>query len=99
MDNSIKITTQELKDTATKVRTINANLKDKLDDIKATMNGLEATWQSDAAEDIRAAMNALDPNFDQYWSVVNSYATFLDDSAAKYETTEGQIQNAAGAFK
>lgn len=99
MADSIKISTQVLLDTATKVRDINKALDGKLAEINKSMNDLEATWKSDAASEIRAAMNALKPRFEEYKNVVESYAKFLVNTAQSYETTEGAIQNNAGAFK
>ena len=63
------------------------------------MNDLESTWRSDAATDIRAAMNALKPRFEEYKTVVESYAKFLVNTAQSYDVTETSIQNNAGAFK
>ena len=99
MADSIQISTQVLLDTADKVRTINGTLDSKLAEINKNMNDLESTWKSDAATDIRAAMNALKPRFEEYKTVVESYAKFLVNTAQSYETTEGVIQNNAGAFK
>lgn len=99
MADLIRISTQVLTDTATKVRNINANLDTKLADINKAMNDLETTWKSDAASDIRAAMNALKPKFEEYKAVVESYAKFLVHTAQSYETTEGAVQSNASAFK
>lgn len=99
MADSIKISTQVLTDTAQKVRNCNTAMDEKLADINKNMNDLEATWKSDAASDIRAAMNALKPKFEQYKSVIESYAKFLVNTAQSYETTEGAIQSNASAFK
>lgn len=99
MADSIKISTQVLLDTADKVRTINKNLDDRLAEINSSMNALEATWKSDAATDIRKAMNDMKPRFEEYKNVVESYAKFLVNAAQSYDTTEGAIQNNAGAFK
>ena len=99
MADAIKISTQVLVDTATKVRNINDALDSKLKDINTNMNNLESTWKSDAASDIRAAMNALKPRFEEYKSVVESYAKFLNNTAQNYETTETTVQNNASAFK
>lgn len=99
MADSIQISTQVLIDTAQKVRTINSTLDSKLADINKSMNDLEATWKSDAANDIRSAMNALKPRFEEYKAVIESYAKFLDTTAQSYETTESAIQTNASAFK
>lgn len=99
MADEIKVSTQVLLDTAEKVRTINTTMDGKLADINKTMNDLESTWRSDAATDIRAAMNALKPRFEEYKTVVESYAKFLVNMAQSYDVTETSIQNNAGAFK
>ena len=99
MADSIKISTQVLTETAQKVRTCNSAMDEKLVEINKSMNDLEATWKSDAASEIRAAMNAMKPKFEQYKSVIESYAKFLDNTAQSYETTEGAILNNANAFK
>lgn len=99
MADSIKISTQVLKETAEKVNKINTTMDDKLKEINKEMNNLENTWKSDAATDIRAAMNALNPRFEKYKEVVTSYSKFLVTTAQDYETTETAIQNNAGRFK
>lgn len=99
MADEIKVSTQVLLDTAEKVRTINTTMDGKLADINKTMNDLESTWRSDAATDIRASMNALKPRFEEYKTVVESYAKFLVNTAQSYDVTETSIQNNAGAFK
>lgn len=99
MADSIKISTQVLTDTASKVRSINDTLDEKLAEINKNMNDLESTWKSDAATDIRSAMNALKPRFEEYKAVVESYAKFLVNTAQNYETTEASVQSNANRFK
>ena len=99
MADEIKVSTQVLLDTAEKVRTINTTMDGQLADINKTMNDLESTWRSDAATDIRAVMNALKPRFEEYKTVVESYAKILVNTAQSYDVTETSIQNNAGAFK
>lgn len=99
MADGIQISTQVLLDTADKVRSINNNLDQKLTDINKNMNDLEATWKSEGAETIRAAMNALKPRFEEYKSVVESYAKFLVNTAQSYESTESAVQSNASAFR
>lgn len=95
----IKISTQVLTTTATEVRALNTKLDEDLAMCNRAMNDLQSTWQSDAAEDIRAAMNALKPRFEEYKSVIESYAKFLDSTAASYEATEQSVQSNASQFK
>lgn len=95
----IKISTQVLISTASEVRSLNAKLNEDLASCNTAMNNLESTWQSDAATDIRAAMNNLKPRFDEYQKVIESYAKFLDSTAASYEATEQAVQSNASQFK
>ena len=99
MADSIKISTQVLKDTAKKVRDINTALDEKLQECNKEMNSLENSWKSDAASQIRAKMNALKPRFAEMKATVESYATFLDNTAQSYESTESAILTNANAFK
>lgn len=97
--DGIQVSTQVLIDTSAKVRGINQNLDTKLADINKSMNDLQATWKSEAAEDIRANMNALKPRFQEYKDVVESYCKFLDTTAQSYESTESAIKSNASQFK
>lgn len=99
MADSIKVSTQVLLDTASKVRGCNTKMDQHLTDINKAMNDLQSTWKSDAANDIRAAMDALKPKFEEYKSVVESYAAFLDKTAQSFEDTEQSVQTYAGQFK
>ena len=95
----IKISTQVLTSTASEIRTLNTKLDEDLAACNTAMNNLESTWQSDAASDIRTAMNNLKPRFEEYKSVIESYAKFLDATAASYEATEQAVQSNASQFK
>lgn len=99
MADSIKISTQVLRDTAAKVRSINADLDKKLAEINKEMNDLGSTWKSEAADEIRTAMNALKPRFEEYKNVVESYAKFLVDAAQDYDVNELTIKKNASQFK
>lgn len=96
---TLKVSTQVLKDTSSKVRECNEKLDEALQEINNKMQSLEASWKSDAASDIRAAMNALKPRFVEYKEVISSYAKFLNDTADTYEQLETTVQNNANSFK
>lgn len=95
----IKISLNEVSATANTIRTLNQQLTAKLEEIKAQMNGLATTWQSDASETIRARFNALQPRFEEYREVVDSYARFLDETVQAYDVAETAINNNASMFK
>lgn len=99
MSDGIKVSTQVLRDTAAKVRTLNENMDSKLAEINKEMNNLENYYKSDSGTEIRAAMNGMKKSFAEYKDVINSYAKFLDDTAVKYEETETTNQNNASQFR
>lgn len=99
MAESIKVSTQVLKDTAQDVRIKNTNLDDKLKEINKAMNQLEQSWKSEAGSEIRNKMNALQPRFEEYKNVIESYAKFLDKTAQDYETTEATVKSNASQFR
>ncbi len=99
MADFINVSTQQLTDTAEKIKTLNEKMDADLQNINQKMDSLQATWKSDAATDIRANMNALKPRFEEYKNVVESYRQFLLRTAQSYEQTEGTIQSNAAAFK
>ena len=99
MAGGIKITSQVVRGAAEKIKNLNMEMDTALSDIKSKMNALESTWQSDAGNEIRSAMNALQPRFNEYKEVVDSYVTFLNTTAQRYEETEQTVQSNASAFK
>jgi len=101
MAGTIRISTQEVRSTAVNIRTLNGTLNDRLQDIQAQMNGLKATWQSDAGDAIQANFQGVAGRyFTQYQQVVDAYATFLETAVSEsYETTERTLTGNASAFK
>ena len=99
MAESIKVSTQVLRDTSDKVKNINSRMDEKLKEINRKMQELSSSWHSDAAEEIRAKMNGMNPRFEEYKAVVESYASFLLKTAELYEQTEQNIQQNASQFR
>ena len=95
----IKITFQEVRAKASQLRGYNETLTSTLTTIKNAINNLESQWTSDTSDTIRAKITAMQPKFDRYKEVVESYAKFLDNTAAQYEATEGTLNtNASSQF-
>lgn len=95
----IKISLAEVTSTASQIRTLNQNLNARLEDIKREMNNLASSWDSDASNTIRSNFNAMQPQFDTFREIVDSYAKFLDNTVTNYNTAETQINQNASAFK
>jgi len=99
MADGIKISLDEVTQTASSIRTLNTSMTTTLENIKKEINNLSATWQSDAGETIRSRFNTMSTSFEEYRKVVDSYAQFLDDTVATYEGTENSINANASAFQ
>lgn len=95
----VKITFQEVRDKAQQLRGHNTKLSDLLTNIQRTINALEADYSSDTSVTIRDRITGMQPVFDSYREVVESYAAFLDSTAEQFEETENTLNtNAASQF-
>lgn len=94
----IKITFSEVKAKAGELRRRNEMLTNTLTDIKSAIGALEAQWTSDASDTIRAKITGMQPKFDTYKEVIESYAKFLDNTVAQYEQVEGTLNSNASQF-
>lgn len=91
----MKITTEQLTGTAGKIRNINKTLKDLLQSFSREVTSLEQTWESDAGKRAKEAIKNLEPRFDDYYNVLETYAKHLEDTAEKFATNEKNLtQNA-----
>ena len=95
----IKITFDEVRTKTRQIRNHNTKLDETLQQIKSAINALETEWTSDTSDTIRSKITGMQPKFESYREVIESYAKFLDNTVAKYESTEGTLQsNAASQF-
>lgn len=95
----IKITFSEVRNKASQIRKCNDNLNQQLEDIKSSITALEAEWTSDASDTIRQKIAGMQPKFDNYYSIIESYAAFLETTVSNYEQAESVINTNAGAFE
>lgn len=95
----ISITFEEVRTKANQIRSQNQTLSETLLQIKDAINKLEAVWTSDTSDTIRAKITGMQPKFDNYKTVIESYAKFLDNTVQQYETTENTLNsNASSQF-
>jgi len=95
----INISLAEVTKTADNLKKINKVLTQKLEEVKKEMDNLASSWQSDASNTIRNNFNAFAPRFEEYRSVVESYADFLNLTVQEYNSTENAINSNASAFR
>ena len=98
--HDIRVTTNQLIELAEEIRRINERLNDDLNMIEQRLTQTQSLWESEAGNEIRTTMVELKGRFfEQYHTIVNSYADFLEQSAGQYESTENTIKTNATMFK
>lgn len=95
----IKITLGEVSKTSTTIRSLNQSLDTKLTDMQSQVNSLSSTWTSDAGNTIVQKMKNMSGRFEEYKKVIESYASFLDQTVTNYDSVETNINRNAEAFK
>ncbi|MCR1840074.1 pore-forming ESAT-6 family protein [Murimonas intestini] len=99
MAGSLTITTDELRTASKNVTDLNGQLSERLEDIRRKLNSLKNTWESEGADEVMQQFNNLNPKFDQYKRIVDSYADFLMKTAEQYEVTESTVKKNAGTLE
>lgn len=94
----LQISLPEVSNTATSIKTCNNNIQTNLDSIKTQMNNLMNTWSSPAGENIRTRFNDLDETFQNHYTKINNYATFLDTTVETYSVMEESLSSSADSF-
>lgn len=84
---------------ANQIRQENGQLYQNLQEISVTMKQLAGFWQSPASETIRQRFQALLPVFDNYRTVIDTYAKFLDSTVLTYQSMEQQLNAEADTFQ
>ena len=96
---NIKISLQEVSDTANKLRTLNHMMDQELNEMKMEMNLLDGTWVSDGSSEIRNKFNLFSNRFEKQKATINQYARFLDLTVSSYDTLETTIASNASSMQ
>jgi WXG100 family type VII secretion target len=96
--SDIKISFEEVKEKADRIRALNDALTQTLHHAKAVIHGLESQWAGDASDVLRAKITAMQPRFDAHRDVIESYARFLESAVSQYAALERTIGGNAGQF-
>ena len=83
---------------AAKISADNDKLLEQLEAIKDMINSLSTTYQSNAADEIRNKITGMQPRFNQYHNVIDSYARFIKATGQAYKGTEQINTNTASDF-
>ncbi|MDO5440652.1 MAG: pore-forming ESAT-6 family protein [Erysipelotrichaceae bacterium] len=91
MSDHIKITMPEVSNTASQMRSLNAQLDDVLKNITNMMNDLSSVWQSEGAETIVAKFKTFANRFVIESETIEDYCKFLDLTVQSYDSLESTI--------
>lgn len=94
----IRITLPEVSECAAAIRSCNANLDDILSYVNRTMNEISSIWMSEGQETLLARFQKFSARFIDESEVIESYARFLDDTVANYDSLESTIVANASNF-
>ena len=98
MMEDIRITLPEVSECAAQIRNCNANLDDILSYVNRTMNEINNVWMSDGQETLLARFQKFATRFIDESEVIESYARFLDNTVANYDSLESTIVANASNF-
>ena len=98
MDDSLKISLPEVSNTASAIRNYNNSLDDTLSYVSKLMNELHSVWLSSGEETLLSRFQSFSNKFVSEYEIIESYAKFLDDTVANYDSLESTIVANASNF-
>lgn len=91
----MQVNSNELRNASSGLRKNVNDMSATLSEATQTINGTAGSWESAAAENLRSRYTALSQKFEDFYSAINTYATFLDNTAAAYEAADKKIEESA----
>ena len=95
MNARITVTSTELRETATDMRSAAGSIQDELNRMMGRIQSLTASWTGQAATSFDAFYQQMNTGWAQLKEGMDGVATMLDGSAQAYDETEAGI---AGQF-
>ena len=92
---TIKITIEEVENTAEKIRVIREILNETLEEIRHEINALDSVWMSEASEALKEQFLNFSNRFPMYKETIDSYARFLVMTVQTYQNVEASIRSNA----
>ena len=96
--DEIRITLPEVSDCAAQIRNYNASLDEILSFVSKVMNELNSIWDSEGQRTLLSRFQNFAKTFIDESEVIESYAKFLDNTVADYDSLESTIVANASNF-
>ena len=93
--DGMQVNSVELHNAADSLRKNVSDMDATLNDATQTINGTAASWESAAAENLRSRYLMLSEKFTDFYTAINNYAKFLDNTAEAYENADKKIEERA----
>ena len=91
----MEVRPEELRNAAAELRKYLASMKSANEDATNQVNGTASNWESNAAENLRGRYMNLSRNFDDFYTAIEKYATYLENTAASYDEADKTIEQKA----
>ncbi len=96
---NLNISLADVSNTAARIRNLNAQMYETLNQMKRDMNLLDASWISDGGTEIRTRFNMFANRFEKQRAVIEAYAKFLDLTVSTYDSLETSITGNASSIQ
>lgn len=94
---TIKVNSIVMRDKANSFKTVANSIKTFTAEMTAEIESLKSAWEGESAETTVTKFKGLADNFEEIYSTIVSYATFLEQAAESYDNVEkANVQGAQG---
>jgi WXG100 family type VII secretion target len=98
MANAIKVTPEELLTMASKLEGWTDQYQACYKRIYNTVNDLASTWGGEAQTQYFTQIDGFNNDFENLYLLFNKYATYLRNTAQKYQEAEANIKQSASSL-
>ena len=98
MANALRVTPDVLTDMAGKVESWADSYKNLYTNIQNTAQDLQSTWGGEANQAYEQQISEFHNDFENLYTLMNKYSSFLRTSADKYRSTEEAIKSNAASL-
>ena len=89
----IHVSSEDIIQYANQVRSLKEEVTQVFNDVKARMNQLQTCWSSPASQQLQAQFESLYPSFQGYVDAIESYTSYLENSANTYQENEELLRS------
>lgn len=98
MANTIRVTPEELLNAASKVESWADSYNSICNQINTSVNELNSTWGGEAHNQYVNQLNGFQDDFQNLYTLLNKYASYLRSASQKYSQAEETIKSSASSL-